>query len=191
MNTLKRSLENRVTGEQTTFVAAAEDTDGAFVKTRTTLPGHAAGVVMHYHLTYTETFTVLEGTLDICVGGKNHHYVMRSGEAVHIPLHTPHRFWNGSNQPVTFTVEIRPARHFELATRVSFGLAQAGKVNRAGVPTNIWQLALLFEVSESFLTGWPLFVQKRVFGTLATIARWKGYDPEFSRYTGAEEPVQS
>jgi hypothetical protein len=32
----------------------------------------------------------------------------------------------------------------------------------------------------------PLFLQKGIFGALARIARWRGYDPEFSKYTNPE-----
>jgi hypothetical protein len=80
-------------------------------------------------------------------------------------------------------VEMHPARHFEEALRAAFGLARDGRMNHKGIPTNIWELALIFELSESFLPGMPLLLQKRLFGVLAKIARWKGYDPRFSQYT--------
>ncbi len=56
-------------------------------------------------------------------------------------------------------------------------------MNHKGIPTNIWELALIFELSESFLPGMPLLLQQGIFGFLAKIARWKGYDPRFSQYT--------
>jgi hypothetical protein len=100
-----------------------------------------------------------------------------------VPLTTAHRFWNSSTEPVVFEVEIRPARNFEKAVRAASGLAEDGKTNDKGVPKNILELALIYELSESYIVGMPLFLQKGIFGALARIARWRGYDPEFSKYT--------
>jgi len=98
MNTRARSLENPVTGEHVTILETTEETEGTLVKTRTTLPGGATGVVLHYHLSYTETFTVVEGRLDMCIGGKKQYRRVESGETVHVPLRVPHCFWNSINQ---------------------------------------------------------------------------------------------
>lgn len=180
---LERTIENPINGERTTFLTTSEETSGEFARIRDELPAGAAGPPMHYHLTFTETFRVLKGELDVCIGGREHHRVLRSGDAAHLPVRTPHTFWNGSDEPVVFEALIQPARPFEKAIRTAFGLARDGKVNRRGVPTDIWELALLYELSESYMTGMPLFLQKGIFGVLAKIARRKGYDPEFSKYT--------
>ena len=82
--------------------------------------------------------------------------------------------------------EIRPARKMERSLRVAHGLARDGKTNKKGVPTNPFELALHYELSESFIVGMPLFLQKGVFGALAKVARWRGYDPEFARYAMPE-----
>src|SRR5919199_4599532 len=182
-NPINRTIEYPLNGERVTFLTTAQETNGACVKTVVELLPGSQGQPLHYHLTYTETFEVVAGQLDICLGSKKHHRVLRSGESVHVPLNAVHSFWNSSPEPVRFMVEMRPARHFEEALRAAFGLARDGRMSRKGVPTNIWELALIFELSESFLPGLPLFLQKRIFGLLATIARWKGYDPRFSKYT--------
>jgi hypothetical protein len=46
----------------------------------------------------------------------------------------------------------------EKAIRIAYGLAQDGKTTSKAVPKNIWQLALLFELGESYLVGMPLFL---------------------------------
>ena len=145
---------------------------------------------MHYHLSYTESFEVLEGTMDVCVGDEDNHLVLGEDESAFVPLDTAHRFWNSSAEPVVFEVEIRPARNFEKALRAAFGLAQDGKTNDKGVPQNIFELALIYELSESYIVGMPLFLQKGIFGALARIARWRGYDPEFSKYTKPDGAVE-
>ena len=180
---LPRTIENPLTGERVTFLATAEDTDGEYVRIRNETSAGAQGVVMHYHLAYTEAFEVLEGTLDVCVGTKDDHLVLAEGESVFVPLNTAHRFWNSSAERAAFEVEIRPARNFEKALRAHFGLVEEGKTNEKAIPKNIFELALIYELSESYIVGMPLFLQKGIFGALARVARWRGYDPEFSEYT--------
>jgi hypothetical protein len=117
------------------------------------------------------------------VGTKDNHLVLGEGESVFVPLSTAHRFWNSSTQPVVFEVEIRPARNFEKAIRAQFGLVEDGKTNEKAIPNNILELALIYELSESYIAGMPLFLQKGIFGALARVARLLSYDPEFSKYT--------
>ncbi len=183
---LPRTIENSVTGERVSFLSIAEETNGEYVRIRNETSAGAPGVVMHYHLAYTEAFEVLQGSLDVCLGSKDNHLVLAEGESVFVPLNTAHRFWNSSTEPVVFEVEMRPARNFEKSLRAFFGLAQDGKTNDKGVPKNILELALIYELSESYIVGIPLVLQKGIFGALARIARWRGYDPEFSKYTKPE-----
>jgi Cupin domain len=141
---------------------------------------------MHYYLAYTESFEVSEGTLDLCVGTEDNHLVLGEGESAFVPLNTAHRFWNSGAEPVVFEVEIKPARNFEKALRAQFGLVADGKTNDKAIPKNPPELALIYELSESFIVGMPLFLQKGIFGALAGVARLLGYDPEFSEYTKPE-----
>ena len=187
---LPRTIVNPVSGERVTFLATAEETDGEYVRIRNETSAGAQGVVMHYHLAYTEAFEVVRGTLDVCVGTKKNHLVLTKGEFVFVPLNTAHRFWNSSTEPVAFEVEIRPARNFEKSLRAQFGLVQDGKTNDEAIPKNILELALIYELSESYIVGMPLFLQKGIFGALARIARWRGSDPEFSKYTNPDGVVE-
>ena len=179
---LPRTVENPIAGERITFLATAEETNGEYVRVRNEASAGAQGPVMHYHLAYTEAFKVLKGRLDMCVGKENH-LVLGEGESAFVPLSTAHRFWNSSTEPVLFEVEVRPARNFEKAIRAQVGLVEDGKTNEKAIPKNIFELALIYELSESYIVGMPLFLQKGIFGALARIARWRGYDPEFSKYT--------
>lgn len=183
MTVLERVIENPFSGERMTFLTTGEETGGEFARVRVELPAGGSGPPLHYHLTFTETFEVMEGTLDMYVGGRKHHRMLKSGDSAHAPVKVPHTFWNSSEEPVVFEAEMRPAQPFENTIRTAFGMARDGKTNKKGVPTNIWELALVYEISGSYMTGMPLFLQRRIFGILARIARRMGYDPEFSRYT--------
>ncbi len=182
---LDRNIENPVTGERYTFLATAEETNGELLKVKAEIPAGTPGVPLHYHLTFTEGFEVLEGRLDLRVG--EGHLVLGSDESAMVPLGTAHRFWNAGSKPAVFEAEIRPARKMEQSLRAMVGLARGGKTDDRGVPKNIFELALLYELSESYIVGMPLFLQRGVFGILARLARRRGYDPEFSRYTRSRE----
>jgi hypothetical protein len=58
--------------------------------------------------------------------------------------------------------------------------------NDKGVPKNVFELALLYELSESYMVGMPLFLQKGVFGYWRGCPS-EGLRPEFSRYTRSRE----
>ena len=73
---LARTIENPLAGERVTFLATAEETGGEYVRIRNEASAGAQGVVMHYHLAYTESFEVSEGTLDLCVGTEDNHLVL-------------------------------------------------------------------------------------------------------------------
>ncbi len=80
-----------------------------------------------------------------------------------------------------------PKGNLHAHINVGEGTGRSGKTDDKGVPKNIFELALLYEFSESYIVGMPLFLQKGVFGALAKLARRRGYDPEFSRYTRSRE----
>ena len=127
-----------------------------------------------------------KGSLDVCAGDEDNHLVLRAGESVFVPLNTDHRFRNSRTEPVVFEVEISPTRNFEKALRAQFGMVEGAKTTDKAIPKNPFELALIYELSESFIVGMPLFLQKGIFGALARVARWRGYDPEFSKYTKPE-----
>ena len=65
---LPRTIENPISGERATFLATAEETNGEYTRVRTEMSPGGRGVVLHYHLAYTEAFSVVEGGLNMCVG---------------------------------------------------------------------------------------------------------------------------
>jgi hypothetical protein len=80
------------------------------------------------------------------------------GETADAPIGSRHRFANDTDRPVTFLTTIRPSRRFEEQIRITYGLARDRKTIRGGVPRNPLQLALLFEISETYLPALPLAV---------------------------------
>ncbi len=168
-----RVLENPVIGDRVTFLKTTQETNGEYLLEQVELAPHG-GNAMHYHVAFTEAFEVLKGNLHVIVDGQER--VLGPGGTASVPMNAPHRFYSTSDERVVFTIECRPARQMEKAIRIAYGLARDGKTTSKAVPKNIWQLALVFELGESYLVGMPLFLQRALFGTLATIARWRGIE---------------
>lgn len=174
-----RTVRNPVIGDEVTFVRTASETGGEQTLARVLLkPG--GGNPLHYHLTYAEEFEVVDGRLTIHRDGER--LVLGPGETAHAPIGSRHRFANDTDRPVTFLTTIRPARRFEEQIRIAYGLARDGKTIRGGVPRNPLQLALLFEISETYVPALPLAVQRGIFGPLARLAHWLRSDRSLEKY---------
>ncbi len=175
-------IHNPITGERITFLQTSADTGGESLSVEVESPPRAKGVPLHYHLVQTESFEALEGTLDLHAHGRD--LRLQPGESAAVPPSIVHRFWNGSDRPARFRVDIQHPGRIETSLEAGHGLARDGKATKNGVPKNLFQLALLFELSESYLAGPPVPVQRAIFGTLARLARLLGYSDEFPQYAG-------
>jgi len=173
-------------GSRHIFLVTGDETGGEYLRLRVELPPHASGPPMHYHVGYTEKFDVLEGKLDVYVGKKNH-LALVSGQSASVPLEVPHKFWNATDELTVFEAEIRPADDFEKTLRVADGLARDGKTSKRGVPKNPLELGLIYQLAQSYQPGMPRPMQNAIAGTLARIARWRGYDPDFPQYTRPQQ----
>lgn len=61
-------------------------------------------------------------------------------------------------------------------------MANDNKVNKKGIPVSLWNMALLFNYSESYVPGIPLGLQKRIFGFLAYVATKLGKHKALEKY---------
>ena len=175
------TIENVVTGERLTFLAALRETDGAYTRVRFTLPPRGSGTRPHLHTTLSERFEVVSGRLSVSLEGAPPFELAR-GESACVPPYTVHRFWNGTDEETVFEAEVRPPGGFEAFMRASFGLARDGRTGRGGVPRNPLELGLLMQPADVYLPGVPVPAQKAVFGALASAARRLGYETRFRRY---------
>lgn len=66
--------------------------------------------------------------------------------------------------------------------RAAYGLINDGKTNTKGILKNLFHLALLFEMGETYLPGLPYPVQKGLFGFLARVGKWLGVDKQLEKY---------
>ncbi|MCK6617214.1 MAG: cupin domain-containing protein [Cyclobacteriaceae bacterium] len=149
---MDRKIYNPVQKDYVTFLATAAETHGARTLVEVELAAKG-GVGIHYHKTFAEKFDCLEGELKVQVGKTVH--TLQAGQSATAHPGVNHRFFNSSDKPCKFQVELTPAsRGFEQSLQIGYGLARDGEVRSNGIPKNPLALAWLFEISESNLPGW-------------------------------------
>jgi len=174
---MKRTIYNPIQKDQVTFIKTHSDTNGEYTLVEVEL-ADGGGVGLHYHKTYFESFTCLEGEVQIQLG-KTIHTLKPGGSATADP-HVNHLFRNRSGKPCKFQVELRPAsRGFEESLQIGYGLANDGLTRSNGFPKDKLALAWLFDISESNLPGW-MSLFEFILRRQAKKARAKGIDKQLT-----------
>ncbi|MDX2360175.1 MAG: cupin domain-containing protein [Crocinitomicaceae bacterium] len=169
---MDKVITNPITGEKATFLKEHAGTNGEYTKVMVELTPFAKGVPKHYHTRITEEFEVVEGEMVVTAGKEKK--TLKSGEKVFVPVKMIHAFRNYTDQPVKFTVEIRPASlGFERSIRVAFGLARDGKCRKSGLPKNMVHLALLAKWGEG-MVPWPMSIAVKMLNKKAEKAEKNG-----------------
>lgn len=149
---MKRTLFNPVLKETVTFIQTSRETNGAVSDLEITLaPG--GGNPLHYHTTYTELFTAVEGELKLELKNKKiiclspgQSYLVKEGEV--------HRFFNSGATDIRFRNEVRPGHEgFENTLRILHGLASDGLYRSNGIPRSFTHLAVCGIMSDMRLPG--------------------------------------
>jgi len=139
----------------------------------------------HQHPSIVERFTPLEGELTVKRNGKTG--ILREGQTAVIEPRVWHDWWNPTDRDVRVRVEITPGERFVHMIETFFGLARLGHTNSKGMPDPL-QLALSAQEFRDVIVfrAPPTLIQGMIFGTLAPIARGRGYCatyPQLSRTT--------
>ncbi len=189
MKQLPRSIYNPLIGDTVTFLETGAETGGKRCLVNVVLPA-GGGNGLHYHTTFSEYFTIISGTLNVQVGKEI--LALKAGQSYLVKENAVHRFYNETEETVEFECVIAPARQFEQLLRVVYGLANDKKVNlKTGIPKNLFYTGIVFQMGESYLPGMPVWLQKGLFGTLATIGTLLGYKKKLEKYyIGNLEPVK-
>jgi len=171
-----RVVENPLIKDRVTFLETAAETNGKFTLVQVELAPNG-GNELHYHKTFDETFTVVDGVLGIQLGKEIIH--LKKGESATAPVGSLHRFFNPSaTEKVVFNVLLEPGSEgFERTLQVAYGLARDGRTSPKGIPKSLHHMALIIQWSDTNLPG--------VFSRLEPMMRWlaqrairKGMDKE-------------
>jgi quercetin dioxygenase-like cupin family protein len=149
---MQRKIYNPIQKDTVVFLKTHDDTLGEYSLVDVEL-ANGGGVGLHYHKTYSEKFTCVDGEVEIILG-KSPTTLLPGQSATAMPT-INHLFRNRSGKPCRFLVEIRPASPgFEQSLQIGYGLASDGLCKKNGFPKDKLALAWLFDISESNLPGW-------------------------------------
>jgi quercetin dioxygenase-like cupin family protein len=135
------TLENPVTGERFTFTDTAASTGGELLAFELGLRPGGAAPIPHVHPIQTERFEVLEGRMTFRLGLRK--IQAAPGDVVEVPPGVAHSFANPGADEARVHVEVRPALAMEEMFGEVVAMAQAGRMNRRGMPRNLLDLAVL------------------------------------------------
>jgi mannose-6-phosphate isomerase-like protein (cupin superfamily) len=177
-----QTVGNKATGEALTMLISEDENGGACQLYEVRLPPHWPSPPMHYHVDFTETFTVKEGKLDIYVGREQKRLLLLAGESVTAEIRQLHRFANEHDEPVTFTVETKPAGGVVKAFQMAYGIANDGGAAKDGLPKNPIARLVFVKTAQGYLPGIPRVVQVLVFSCASFAATITGMDKRGQKY---------
>ena len=167
-----RILDFAATGMWWEITKSTADTGGELLEAVNVVAPGFAGPPLHIHPHAEESYHVLEGTLDVCVGGQWRQ--LAPGEKVTVPAGTPHTLKNSHEAEVKLINVHKPALAFERFFRRMHTLVADGKLTLP--PKNFGSLiriAMLFVEHENEIkSAKPPHAMMRV---LAFIGRLLGY----------------
>jgi quercetin dioxygenase-like cupin family protein len=141
MITPGQTVENPVTGERFTFTDTAASTGGELLAFDFALRPGGAVPIPHVHPIQTERFEVVEGRMTFRIGRRR--IEAGPGEVVEVAPGVAHSFANAGEHEARMRVEVRPALAMEEMFAEVVSMAQAGRMNRRGMPRNLLELAVL------------------------------------------------
>jgi mannose-6-phosphate isomerase-like protein (cupin superfamily) len=177
-----QTIGNHQTGETLTMLISEEENGRVQQLYRVELPPHRPSPPLHYHVAFTETFTAVNGTLDIYLGRGRSHVRLGPGESATAQIGQPHTFANDSGEPCTMTVTTRPAGGVVRAFQLAYAIANAGGAAKDGLPKNPLIRLRFIQISQGFLPGIPIALQKLVFGVAALLAKATGIEKRVEQH---------
>lgn len=149
---MKRTIVNPIIKDTVTFLQTSEESGGNVTEAEITLmPG--GGNPLHYHKTYSETFTAIKGELGLKLGKKKTK-ILKEGETFTVEPSSIHGFYNPTDKEITFNVKCKPGHTgFENSLRIIYGLASDGLTDKNTIPKSIKHKAIVVCMSDMNLPG--------------------------------------
>jgi quercetin dioxygenase-like cupin family protein len=169
-----QSIANPVTGELVVFRTTSAESDGALLAMDYYAPAGYVIAPTHVHPRQEERSEVLTGSLRGHIGGRKRS--VAPGEAAVVPPGVRHAWRNVAHEELHMLVEFRPALRTERLLEALFGLAQAGRTNRRGMPAPLQMAVLMHDhLEETCAPAIPIGIQRAIIGSLAAVGRRRGY----------------
>jgi quercetin dioxygenase-like cupin family protein len=168
---MHETLENPVTGERFSFSETAASTGGELLAFELGLRPGGAVPIPHVHPIQTERFEVVDGRMSFRVGLRR--VQAGPGDVVEVQPGVAHSFANAGETDARVRVEVRPALAMEEMFTEVVAMAQAGRMNRRGMPRNLLDLAELARKydQEAHAPLMSVRVQRLLLAPLVFLAR--------------------
>lgn len=173
-----RTIVNGEGNYSATFLKTGAETNGAYELVQVELEPYG-GNEWHYHKSFEEQFTVMEG--EVTIGHEGKEIRLQKGQSAMANRSDMHFFKNARKEKSVLLVKTSPAAGLEKTLRVGYGLINDGLLKN-DMTKNPWHMALLLGYSESYLQGMPGWFQEPLINALAKIAQWRGEDKELYKY---------
>ena len=85
-----QTIRNNISGETLTMLVSEQKNGGAYQLYDVHLPPHRPGPPLHYHVDFTEKFTVKQGKLNTYLGRDPKHLLLQLGESATAQIRQPH-----------------------------------------------------------------------------------------------------
>lgn len=173
---MKRKIINPVIQDTILFIQTSEASHAAITEMELTLmPGGSN--FPHYHKSFTETFTAMEGVLGLRLNG-NQVKMLQPGESCAVAPNQVHHFFNPGETEIRFNITITPGhKGFEYSLRILYGLAGDGFTNKKSIPRSLTHMAIIGAMSDSYLPGFMKIVSP-LFNFLAKRAKKNGLEKQ-------------
>ena len=149
---MKRIILNPLFKDTVTFVKTSSESDGKISELEITLQSGGKNPI-HYHKSYSETFTAIDGEAGIGLG-KKVKKILNPGESYTVEPNTLHYWFNPTDREIKFRVEIKPGHEgFENSLRILYGMAADGLTDNNGIPKSIQHKAIVSCMADMNLPG--------------------------------------
>lgn len=123
---MKRKFINPEMQNEATFIQFACESEERITIIENILQAGGSNQ-LHFHKTYSETFTAIEGELGLKVGKKKEIWMLKPGESLTLPPKMPHCFFNPGKEAIRFRSKTAPSHEgFEKSIMIGFGLNADG-----------------------------------------------------------------
>jgi quercetin dioxygenase-like cupin family protein len=140
------------------ITSAAADNSGEFVEMVFTLPSGAVAPPPHVHPTPVEEYEVLNGSLDVMIGGNWRTLI--AGDSASVPVGVVHTFKNRSGADVRVRNVHRPAARFEDYIEHIWKLTRSREIKGAKDPRiPIYLSMIMLEYPDTLA---PVRAQERI-----------------------------
>lgn len=180
------------TKTKTTLIEGAEETGGKGWMLEVHCPEDApAHILAHVHLTWQETFEIVQGSAKYMLDGKEH--TAEAGDVIEMPAGLKHVHpWNNGSGTMIYRQKnnfgsVNPEAVEDVIGVFATinGLAEEGKIGAKGLPKNPLQFAATLRTlvkHQGYDAAVPIPVQRAVSATLGRLAESLGYSGVYPRY---------